>query len=134
MPIDVYAPDGVFPQENTAELLRQLTECLLRWTDAADIPIARNNTGAYLHVLPPAYITAGGAPTAVVRVDVKIPEVVLSTLERRRGFIADATQIVSSLSGEKHDAEHTWITVANTVDGGWGIGGRSLTNADLDEL
>ena len=50
--IDVYAPEGAFPQENAAELLRQLAECFLHWTDASDIPIARNNTGAYLHVLP----------------------------------------------------------------------------------
>jgi hypothetical protein len=70
----------------------------------------------------------------IVRVDVKIPEVVLSTIERRRGFIGDATEIVGSLSIEAHDAQHTWVTVSNTVDGGWGIAGCGMTNAELDEF
>ena len=119
--IDVYAPEGAVPRENAAELLRRLTACLLHWTDASDIPIARDSAGAYLHILPAAYITAGGEPSVVVRVDVSVPEVVLSTIERRRGFITDATTIVSSLSGEGHHSERTWVTVSNTADGGWEI-------------
>jgi hypothetical protein len=132
--IDVYAPEGAFSQEHVVQVLRSLSECLLQWTDATDIPIARNNSGAYLHLLPGQCVTAGGVPAMIVRVDVKIPEVVLSTIERRRGFIRDATGIVSSLSVESHDAQHTWITVSNTVDGGWGIGGHGMTNAELDEF
>ena len=134
MPIDVYAPEGTFPQERGTEVLRLLTECLLKWTDASDLPIARNNTVAYLHVLPHAYVVAGGTPSSIVRIDVKLPEVVLSTIERRRGFIADATEIVGAVSVGGRDVERTLITVSNAVDGGWGIGGRAITNAELDDL
>ena len=35
--IDVYVPEGTFPKENTGEVLRQLAECFLRWTDASEI-------------------------------------------------------------------------------------------------
>jgi hypothetical protein len=132
--IDVYVPEGTFPKKIGGEVLKRLTECLLRWTDASDIPIARDNAGAYLHILPSACVTAGGQPAIVVRVDVKVPEVVLSTIERRRGFIADATEIVSALSVDGHGPQRTWVTVSNTVDGGWGIGGHGLTNAELDDL
>src|ERR1017187_1273060 len=130
--IDVYAPEGMFLNETGPEVLQRLAECLLRWTDASDIPLARDNAGAYLHVLPAPYVTAGGKPASVVRVDVRLPEVVLSTIERRRGFIADATQIVSSLRVDAHEITRTWITVSNTADGGWGIDGHGLTNAELD--
>lgn len=132
--IDVYIPEGTFPIEHCGKVLNQLTDALLKWTDASEIPIARDNTMAYLHTLPPAHVTAGGAPASFVRVDVKVPEVVLSTIERRRGFIADATEIVSALSIDGHDSQRTWVTISNTVDGGWGLGGHGLTNAELDDI
>ncbi len=132
--IDVYAPEGMFSQATTHELLRELAECFLKWTDASDIPIARENTGAYLHVLPSFRITAGGAPASAVRVDVKVPEVVLSTIERRRGFIADATSIVERLSDAASTSRRVWVMITNTTDGGWGLGGHGLTNAELDEI
>ncbi|GAC1388287.1 MAG: hypothetical protein NVSMB31_02050 [Vulcanimicrobiaceae bacterium] len=132
--IDVYAPEGAFSEQNAAELLQQLAECFLRWTDAGDIPMARDNTGVFLHVLPPSHVTAGGKPSAAIRIDVKTPEVVLSTVERRRGFIADATKIANRLALGDDELHRTWVTIMNTVDGGWGIGGHGLTNAELDEI
>jgi len=32
------------------------------------------------------------------------------------------------------DLPRTWVTITNTVDGGWGIGGHGLTNADLGKF
>jgi phenylpyruvate tautomerase PptA (4-oxalocrotonate tautomerase family) len=132
--IDVYAPEGTFPIEHAGKVLKQLTDAFLKWTDASEIPIARDNTMAYLHTLPAAHVTAGGKPAVFVRIDVKVPEVVLSTIERRRGFIADATDIVTALSIDGHDSQRTWVTISNTADGGWGLGGHGLTNAELDEI
>jgi phenylpyruvate tautomerase PptA (4-oxalocrotonate tautomerase family) len=132
--IDVYVPEGTFPVEHAGKVLKQLTEALLKWTDASEIPIARDNTMAYLHTLPAAHVTAGGKPAIFVRIDVKVPEVVLSTIERRRGFIADATDIVNALSVDGHDSQRTWVTISNTADGGWGLGGHGLTNAELDDI
>jgi phenylpyruvate tautomerase PptA (4-oxalocrotonate tautomerase family) len=132
--IDVYVPEGTFSAEKAGDVLKQLTDAFLKWTDASEIPIARDNTMAYMHTLPAACVTAGGKPAIFVRVDVKVPEVVLSTIERRRGFIADATDIVSALSVDGHVSERTWVTISNTVDGGWGLDGHGLTNAELDEI
>jgi len=134
MPVDVYAPVGAFPKANEGALLQRLAECLLKWTDASDVPMVRNNVGAYLHLLPSAFVTAGGVASTVVRIDVKVPEVVLSTIERRRGFIADATDIIGSLSTNDHETARTWVTISNMVDAGFGIGGQALTNAELDAL
>jgi phenylpyruvate tautomerase PptA (4-oxalocrotonate tautomerase family) len=132
--IDVYVPQGTFSGENGSKVLKQLTDALLKWTDAAEIPVARDNTMAYIHTLPPAHVTAGGTPAAFVRVDVKVPEVVLSTIDRRRGFIAEATAIVGAHSVGGHIPERTWVTISNTADGGWGLGGHGLTNAELDDI
>jgi hypothetical protein len=124
--IDIYAPHGTFTEEHTAALLRRVTESLLRWTDATEIPFVRRNAGAYFHALPPAHVTCDGEPDVVVRISVTLPEVVLSTLERRRGFIAEATAITAELSESSHTADRTWISVVNTVDGGWGHRGPSV--------
>jgi hypothetical protein len=132
--IDVYIPEGTFPAEHAGKVLKQLAEAFLKWTDSAELPIARDNTMAYLHTLPAAHVTAGGKPAMFVRIDVKVPEDVLSTIERRQGFIADATEIVTALSAGGHVAEHTWVTISNTVDGGWGLAGHGITNAEINEL
>jgi hypothetical protein len=132
--IDIYAPEGSFSAENVVTLLRRLTEAMLEWTDSAEIPFVRRNAGAYFHELPAAHVTAGGEPDVVVRISVTLPEVVLSTIERRRGFIEEATAITADLSSEVHTADRTWISIVNSVDGGWGFGGRAFTNADLDEV
>jgi hypothetical protein len=132
--IDIYAPEGAFAEENVPALLRQVAESILKWTDTTEIPFVRRNLGTYFHLLPAAYVTAGGEPDVVVRISVTLPEVVLSTIERRRGFIQEATAIVAALSCEAHTPERTWISVVNSVDGGWGLGGQAFTNADLDEV
>ena len=132
--IDIYAPTGTFSEDHVGPLLRRVVESLLGWTDATEIPSVRRNAGAYFHELPPAHVTCDGVPDVVVRIHVTLPEVVLSTIERRRGFIAEATSIAAELSAPSHTDDRTWISIVNTVDGGWGIGGHALTNADIDEI
>jgi hypothetical protein len=132
--IDIYAPEGTFSAENAKTLLSRVTEAMLDWTDSADIPFVRRNAGAYFHELPATHVTAGGEPDVVVRISVTLPEVVLSTIERRRGFIEEATASAADLSSDAHTADRTWISIVNSVDGGWGFGGRAFTNADLDDV
>jgi phenylpyruvate tautomerase PptA (4-oxalocrotonate tautomerase family) len=64
-------------------------------------------------------------------VELKLPEVALSTLERRARFIASATKIVQELTVEGHENRDTWVNILHAQDGAWGIGGESLTNAML---
>ena len=78
--------------------------------------------------LDPADIYAGGRPRPIVLVELKLPAVALSTLERRARFIAAATAIVGELTVEDHDDGDTWVNILHAEDGAWGIGGVSLTN------
>ena len=130
--IDIVASEGTFPESSEAALLERATSCLLQWEKTTGIPIATANTAAYLDVLPRARVTAGGKPDRVVRVQVLTPTGTLSQ-EQRAGITAGLTAIVAELAGEPSVGERTWVLFHEAVDGGWGIGGRAYTNADLGE-
>ncbi len=131
MPITVTAPRGVLTPTGEREILPRLTQALAEASDAADRPDVIATIGGTVHRLDPSDIYAGGRPRPVVMVELKLPEVVLSTLERRARFISDATEIVDELSVDGHERDDTWVNILHAQDGAWGIGGVSLTNAVL---
>ena len=128
MPITVTAPRGVLTADGRREILPRLTEALAAATDATDRPEIIATIGGTVHVLDPADVYAGGRPHPLVLVELKLPAVALTTLERRARFIASATQIVADLTVDGHADEDTWVNVLHAQDGAWGVGGRSLTN------
>ena len=87
--------------------------------------------GGTVHRVDPAEMYAGGRPHPLVLVELKLPEVVLSTLERRARFIASATEIVQELTIDGHADSDTWVNILHAQDGAWGIAGQSMTNAML---
>ena len=128
--IDIVAPEGTFPESSEAALLERATGSLLKWEKTASIPLAVANTAAYLHVLPRARVTAGGKADRVVRVQIITPVHSLSQ-EQRAGITTEITALAGELAAEPGVAERTWVLFHEAVDGGWGIGGRAYTNADL---
>lgn len=128
MPITVTAPRGVLTADGRREIIPRLTEALAAATDATDRPEIIATIGGTVHVLDPADVYAGGRPHPLVLVELKLPAVALTTLERRARFIASATQIVADLTVDEHADEDTWVNVLHAQDGAWGVGGRSLTN------
>ena len=128
MPITVTAPRGVLTADGRREILPRLTEALAEATDATDRPEIIATIGGTVHVLDPADVYAGGRPHPLVLVELKLPAVALTTLERRARFIASATRIVADLTVDDHADEDTWVNVLHAQDGAWGVGGRSLTN------
>ncbi|HEX4353910.1 MAG TPA: tautomerase family protein [Polyangiales bacterium] len=128
--IDILAAEGTFPEAAEAALLDRVTACLLQWEKTTNIPLAVKNTGAFLHVLPKARVTAGGQPDRVVRVQILTPEHAL-TQEQRAGITAGITAIVDEVAGEPKIGDRTWVLFHEAIDGGWGIGGTAYTNAAL---
>jgi len=128
VPITVTAPRGVLTADGRREIIPRLTEALAAATDATDRPEIIATIGGTVHVLDPADVYAGGRPHPLVLVELKLPAVALTTLERRARFIASATQIVADLTVDEHADEDTWVNVLHAQDGAWGVGGRSLTN------
>jgi phenylpyruvate tautomerase PptA (4-oxalocrotonate tautomerase family) len=131
MPITVTAPRGVLTAVGAREVLPRLTEALAEATDSIDRPEIVATIGGTVHQLDPTDVYAGGRPHPLVLVELKLPAVALTTLERRARFIAAATAIVAELTVEDHEDADTWVNILHAEDGAWGIGGRSLTNEML---
>lgn len=131
MPITVTAPHGILTPEGEREILPRLTQTLAEATDSTDRPDVIAMIGGTLHRLDQQDVYAGGRPHPLVLVELKLPEVALSTLERRARFVADATRIVQELTVDGHADSDTWINILHARDGAWGIGGHSLTNTML---
>lgn len=131
MPITVTAPRGVLTAAGAREVLPRLTDALAEATDSSDRPEIIATIGGTVQQLDPGDIYAGGRPRPLVLVEVKLPGVALTTLERRARFIAAATAIVADVTVERHEDADTWVNILHAQDGAWGIGGRSLTNEML---
>jgi len=127
--IDVIAPDGIFPVSTEAALLERVTACLLKWEKTSAIPLAVSNTGAFLNILPKERVAAGGIADRVVRVEILTPAHAL-TQEQRAGITTDITAVIAEFAVAAV-VSRTWVIFHEAVDGGWGIGGRAYTNADL---
>jgi phenylpyruvate tautomerase PptA (4-oxalocrotonate tautomerase family) len=131
MPITVTAPRGVLTAAGGREILPRLTAALAKATDSTDRPEIVATIGGTVHQLDPGDVYAGGRTHPLVLVELKLPAVALTTLERRAEFIAAATAIVAELTVDGHKDADTWVNVLHAEDGAWGVGGRSLTNEML---
>jgi phenylpyruvate tautomerase PptA (4-oxalocrotonate tautomerase family) len=131
VPITVTAPHGVLTPDGRRAIVPALTQALAEATDATDRPEIVATIGGTVQLLDPADVYAGGRPHPLVLVELKLPAVALTTLERRARFIAAATRIVGDLTTDDHADADTWVNILHAQDGAWGIGGRSLTNEML---
>jgi phenylpyruvate tautomerase PptA (4-oxalocrotonate tautomerase family) len=133
--IDVYAADDLFPAGSERELAARLTAALLHAEGVAEPgPAHTNNTGAYLHRLPPSAVhTAATDAARTVRVQVLTPPGVL-TREGQRELVAAATQIVSEVSGDPTQAGRTWVLLTEAAEGGWGIAGTAFGRPEFAAL
>ncbi|WP_158807354.1 hypothetical protein [Beijerinckia sp. L45] len=126
--IDLYLPEGIISVEKEQELAKRLITCLVRhegFGDPAPEFVQRIST-AYIHRLPITSVhTIAQGQARVVRVHATYHPGGLDTL-RMRGFIAEATQIVVDTTGDPNLFDRTWITLSETVEGGWGINGKSV--------
>jgi hypothetical protein len=131
MPITVTAPEGVLTSAGEREILPRLSAALIEASGATGNSFFTAIVGGTVHVLPPHHIYAGGANRPVVMVELKLPNIGLSSIEARSAFIAAAAGIVAELCVPDHKAENTWINIVNALDGGWGIGNRQYTGDAL---
>jgi phenylpyruvate tautomerase PptA (4-oxalocrotonate tautomerase family) len=131
--IDIYAPEGTFPEANEASLLERATSVLLQYEKTTNIPFAVSNTGAYLHVLPKSRVAAGGKADKVVRIQLLTPKDGLQQ-PQRSGITEGMTKIVGELAADPKTAERTWVLFSEAVDGGWGVAGTAYNNAELFEV
>ena len=133
--IDVYAASDLFPEGSDRTLAAELTAALLRAEGVATPQAAHlDNTGAYIHRMPPSTVhTAGTDAARTVRVQVITPPAALSR-EGQKQLVAEATKIVARISGDPSQAARTWVLLTEAAEGGWGIAGTAFGREEFATL
>lgn len=131
MPITVTAPRGVLTDRGEREILPRLTYALAEASGAPGNAALIAMIGGTVHVLEPDRVYAGGGHRPLVMVELKLPDIGLPSPQARAAFVAAATDVVQELTVPGHAREDVWVNILNAADGGWGIGGRAWTGADL---
>ena len=133
--IDVYAAADLFPANADRQLAEELTAALLKAEGVVSPgPTHTNNTAAYIHRLPASAVnTAAQGSARTVRIQVLTPPGVLNR-EGQKQLVADATQIVSRISGDAGQATRTWVLLTEAAEGGWGIAGTAFGREEFAAL
>jgi phenylpyruvate tautomerase PptA (4-oxalocrotonate tautomerase family) len=133
--IDVYAAADLFPADADRRLAEELTAALLKAEGVVSPgPTHTNNTAAYIHRLPRSAVnTAAQGDARTVRVQILTPPGVLNR-EGQRQLVAEATQIVSRISGDASQAGRTWVLLTEAAEGGWGIAGTAFGREEFAAL
>jgi phenylpyruvate tautomerase PptA (4-oxalocrotonate tautomerase family) len=126
--IDVYAATGTFAAKK--ELTKDLTAAMMRWEGVPPISLFKDNTAAFIHELEPDALGNANGDSNYVRVQILTPVGVLNR-EKQLGVVKEMTDIVASAAGDPSLADRTWVLIHESPDGGWGLDGQAMTNADI---
>jgi phenylpyruvate tautomerase PptA (4-oxalocrotonate tautomerase family) len=70
---------------------------------------------------------------ATVHVQVVTPPAALSR-EGQKQLVAEATEIVTGISGDPSQAARTWVVLTEAAEGGWGIAGTASGGEEFAAL
>jgi phenylpyruvate tautomerase PptA (4-oxalocrotonate tautomerase family) len=133
MPITLVATEGVLSEQRQSQVFAELTEAFLRHHGLAGNAFMTANVIGDVRIMPKGRSYAGGQPTDLVIVELKVPSFAFGEARQREDFIAEATRIVSRAARPGHPADRIFVNVVFAVDGLWGIGGTAFTNEQLGE-
>jgi phenylpyruvate tautomerase PptA (4-oxalocrotonate tautomerase family) len=128
--IDVYATAGTFPDPH--QLARDLARTLMQIEAVPDIPLFRQNTAAFVHVLPHGTVSNVDGDDSYVRVQVLTNAGALDR-DKQLAVVKEFTQLVAAAAADTSLTERTWVLITEAVDGGWGLRGHAHSNAELVE-
>ena len=131
MPLTLTLTEGVLPKGQEAVAFARLSEAMLKWHGLTGNAAITPNIVGSINVVPKEHTFSGSKEASVVFIEWKVPAFAFNSREIQSGYIAEATDIIHSMSGEKQPRERIWVNVVHAVDGAWGIGGVALTNAQL---
>lgn len=126
--IDVYAAEGTFKAKR--DLTKALTAAMMRWEGVPTISLFKDNTAAFIHEMAPEALGNANGDSNYVRVQILTPIGVLNR-EKQVGVVKEMTDIVASAAGDPSLTDRTWVLIHESPDGGWGLDGQALTNADI---
>jgi phenylpyruvate tautomerase PptA (4-oxalocrotonate tautomerase family) len=126
--IDVTARIGTFADKPT--LLRALTAAMMKWEQVPQIDMFIDNTAAFIHELPAHDFCDAAGNTNHIRIDVLTPAGALDR-DKTVGLTAALTDLVVAAAGDPTLKDRTWVLMSEAPDGGWGLGGRAYTHAEI---
>ena len=129
--IELTAPAGALTEAGRKSVQRDLATLLLKWEGAPDNAFFRSVAWTYLHELPEGAQTTAEDDAPRFRVDVRVPEGVLSD-RRKAGLVQEATALVLEAAGlAESDAMRVWVLIHEQPEGTWGAGGQVVNFAEL---
>jgi phenylpyruvate tautomerase PptA (4-oxalocrotonate tautomerase family) len=136
--IDVTLPEGALSEEQRGALAERLTNTILKWEGAAEIPFSRQITLVYFDERPGGSIYVAGerASEPRYRVLVTIPEGSIKEDERKAGLVEEITRDVLAVDGAEGDeaAFRVWVFIHEVPDGHWAGAGRIFRLRDIVKL
>jgi len=90
----------------------------------------RQNTAGFIHELPDGAISNVDGESNYVRVQVLTNAGALDR-DKQREVVRQFTDLVAAAAGDPSLRARTWVLLTEAVDGGWGLGGKANTNAEL---
>ncbi|MBO9538027.1 4-oxalocrotonate tautomerase [Herbaspirillum sp.] len=131
MPLTLTITEGVLPKGQESIAFTRLSDAMIKWHGLTGNTAIEPNIVGSINLLPKEHTFSGSKESSVVFIEWKVPSFAFNSREIQLGYIKEATDIIHTMSGEKHPRERIWVNVVHAVDGAWGIGGVALTNAQL---
>lgn len=136
--IDVTLPEGALSDEQRDALARRLTNTVLEWEGAAEIPFSRQITLVYFDERADGtvYVAGERASEPRYRILVTIPEGSIRDDARKAGMVEAMTRDVLAVEGADGDEASTrvWVFIHEVPDGHWGGAGRIFRLRDIVAL
>jgi phenylpyruvate tautomerase PptA (4-oxalocrotonate tautomerase family) len=136
--IDVTLPEGALSADQRDALGERLTNTILKWEGAAEIPFSRQITVVYFDERPAGSIYVAGEQEmqARYRVLITIPEGSISDDERKAGLVEEVTADILAIDGTDDEAAsfRVWVFIHEVPDGHWGGAGRIFRLRDIVKL
>lgn len=131
MPLTLTLTEGVLPKGQEKVAFARLSDAMLKWHGLTGNAAIKPSIVGSINIVSKGHTFSGSKEASVAFVEWKVPEFAFASRDVQVGYIEEATNIIHSMSGEKHPKERIWVNVVHAVDGAWGIGGAALTNAHL---
>lgn len=131
MPLTLIVTEGVIPKEREQQTIARLSEAFLKLHGLSGNKALTPNVIGHIQVIAKDSTFAGLQPSAVAIVEWKTPSFAFTSREIQAAYVEEATNIVHEASDGKHPRELTWVNMTHAVDGGWGIAGKAMSNAEL---
>jgi hypothetical protein len=133
MPLTLTVTEGVLPQGHEKAAFARLSDAMLKWHGLTGNEAMTPNVIGSINVLSKAHTFSGSKESQVAFVEWKVPAFAFASREIQLGYVDEATNIIHEMSGGRHPKELIWVNIVHAVDGGWGIAGTAMTNAQLRE-